>query len=225
MTSTGSVLAVQYDGGVLIACDTAVTYGSLAMIPNVSRCVAIGKHTAIASSGSYADFQHIVSMMQDVCRERELQLGESPGPAEIFTMLQRYMYDMRSEMKPLFSTIVVAGVSPRTGNGNKQFIGTVDTVGTHWTGKYAGTGYAQHIAIPLVREYIEKHGLPSCREDALDLLNRSLRVLFYRDCKSINRWLITDISDQGIHQAKPCTLDTNFSMEGFSFSKTALFSF
>ena len=221
MTSTGSVLAIQYKGGVLLACDTAVCYGSLTMIPNISRCFPIGKNIIISSTGSYADFQHIAGWAREICTQRELEAKVSLSPDELFALLQRYMYDMRSKMKPLFSTVVVAGVSSLSPEC-EPFIGVIDNVGTHWVGKYAGTAYAQHIAVPLVREFIEQHGIPENREMALELLQKCMRVLFYRDCKSVNRWLISDVSMGGVQQAQPKTLDTNFSLHGFEFDKTAL---
>ncbi|KNH07857.1 hypothetical protein XU18_1534 [Perkinsela sp. CCAP 1560/4] len=225
MASTGSVLALQYKGGVLLACDTLISYGSMAMIPNASRCVSITKHTIVASSGSFADFQNVVAQLHELCQAKEIEYNCELDPSEVFTLLQRIMYNLRSNMQPLLCTIVVAGIQPRNGNSSEplEFIGVIDNIGTHWTARYAGTSYAQHMAVPLIRESIEKEGLPASRDDALCLLRRCLQVLFYRECKAINRWLITDVTINGITQAPPTTLDTEFSLRGYEFGKTALF--
>uniref|UniRef100_A0A7S4KS99 Proteasome subunit beta n=1 Tax=Paramoeba aestuarina TaxID=180227 RepID=A0A7S4KS99_9EUKA len=224
MATTGSVLALQYKGGLLLACDTLVSYGSLAIIPNVSRCVAVTRYTVISSSGSFSDFQSVVSRLRQICHAKRIEQNYEPSPSEVFTLLQRLLYSMRSDMKPLQCTIVVAGIHSQGPAVCEriEFIGVLDNLGTHWTAEYAGTSYAQHIAVPLIREHIEKVGVPDSREDALDLLQRSLRILFYRECRSSNRWIITDISSAGITQMPPRVLDTSFSLEGYKFDKTAV---
>ena len=51
-----SVFALKYKDGVMIACDTGVSYGSFLRHKDISRMTKIGDETLVACSGEMADF-------------------------------------------------------------------------------------------------------------------------------------------------------------------------
>jgi len=55
-----------YDKGVIIASDTLVSYGNLAMFKQMDRIEAINKSTAISSSGDFSDFQEVVRLLKEM---------------------------------------------------------------------------------------------------------------------------------------------------------------
>ena len=65
MTGT-SVLAVKYDEGVMMTCDTLGSYGSLARFKNVERIQPFGQKTLIAAGGEISDFQEIKMMLKNI---------------------------------------------------------------------------------------------------------------------------------------------------------------
>ncbi len=98
---------------------------------------------------------------------------------EIHSYLTRVMYQRRNKFNPLFNTIVVAGFS-----GGESFLGMVDSIGTAFTEDFVATGFGGHLAIPIMRE----EWRPDMSEDdARALLEKCMRVLYYRDCRTINK--------------------------------------
>lgn len=58
-TTGTSVLAVKFDGGVIVAADTLGSYGSMAMFRDCERVMKVNNTTVIGGGGDYADFQYI----------------------------------------------------------------------------------------------------------------------------------------------------------------------
>jgi len=74
-----------------------------------------------------------------------------------------------------------------------SFLGYVDLLGTTYSAPTLATGFGSHIAIPLLREaYEAKAGIDGkgpllTEEEAVKLLGECMKVLFYRDARSINK--------------------------------------
>jgi 20S proteasome subunit beta 7 len=51
-----SVFAFKYKDGVMIAADTAISYGGMLKHKNISRMSALGEETIFSCSGEMADF-------------------------------------------------------------------------------------------------------------------------------------------------------------------------
>ena len=68
-----------------------------------------------------------------------------------------------------------------------SFLAYVDLLGTTFSAPTLATGYGAHLAQPLMRKAVEgREGLIS-RQEAEELADRCMRVLFYRDARSINK--------------------------------------
>ncbi|KAA6359789.1 MAG: hypothetical protein EZS28_044684, partial [Streblomastix strix] len=66
ITSAGSVLALAYKNGVVIAADTQINYGKTARYFHCPRTHQISDSCIISASGEYADFQEITSILDDI---------------------------------------------------------------------------------------------------------------------------------------------------------------
>lgn len=120
------------------------------------------------------------------------------------------MYKKRSEMKPLWNAHVVAGVSQKDG----LFLGYVDVRGVAYKGDSVATGYGSYIAQPLLRKYIEERGVEGIGEsDARAILEQCMRVLYYRDCRAINKIQIATVTvERGISLTPAYELETNWDL-------------
>lgn len=94
------------------------------------------------------------------------------------------MYHRRSKFDPLWNAFVVGGVDPKSG---EPTLGYVDLLGTTYTSPTIGTGYASMIAIPLLRRLVEERPTPPDEVEALDIIKTCMKVLFYRDARSLNK--------------------------------------
>jgi 20S proteasome subunit beta 7 len=219
MASGGSVVAVEYDGGVLMAADTLLAYGSMAKVANVPRTRIISGNAAVAATGDYADFQAATrELMGDVLDDQMQDDGVVKTPAELFNSLHRTMYHKRSEFTPYMCSMILIGH-----DGAKPFMAATDSIGTRWTDKCLATGYAGHICIPLLRKAFEvKQGEPLSRDEAMAVLTDCMRTLFYRECSAVNRFQVAEAANGKVVLHEPITIDTNWELQGFRFETTAI---
>jgi len=207
-----SVLGLVFDGGVMIAADCLGSYGSLAKFRSIQRISKIGDYTAIGASGEISDFQYITSMLnKEIDKEFNYDDGATLDPSEIFQYLVRQMYERRNKFDPLYNVLVVGGFK-----NNKPFLGYTNLQGTHYEDYTVATGYGDYIARPLLRKhYDEKKGKIS-KDDAKKILEESMRVLFYRDARAINKIQIATIDSKGVHVSEPYSVSTKWDYKNFS---------
>lgn len=68
-----------------------------------------------------------------------------------------------------------------------RFLGYVDLLGTTFQASTIATGFGAHLALPLLRKAVEgKEGVLS-EQEALKIVEDAMRVLFYRDARSLNK--------------------------------------
>jgi len=191
-----------------MAADTLGSYGSLAMFKNVQRLEPFGKSTLIGAGGEISDFQEIKSMLKgmeidDFCQDDGCELL----PSELHTYLTRVMYQRRNKFNPLWNDLVVGGFE-----GGKPYLGTVDSIATHYNDDHIATGYGEHLARPLLRAGWRENMKEG---EARHLLEECMRVLFYRDCRTINRIQIAKVTAQGTLISPPFSLTTKWDYESF----------
>ena len=68
-----------------------------------------------------------------------------------------------------------------------RFLSYVDLLGTTYTASTLATGYGAYIAQPLLRKAVEGREDVITEEEARKILEDSMRVLFYRDARSLNK--------------------------------------
>lgn len=206
-----SVLGVKYKGGVMIAADCLGSYGSLARFRDISRIYKVNDHCIVAGSGDYADFQYIMDMLKELQMEHEIvHDGYKLTPKAVHSFLERVLYNRRSKMNPLWNQLVIAGVDD---DGN-QTLGFVDKLGVSFETDTMGTGYGAYIALPLMRNAHEAN--PDMSESqAKTLLEDCLRVMFYRDARSLNKIEIAKIDSSGVSVSAPFAVDTNWDIANY----------
>lgn len=120
------------------------------------------------------------------------------------------MYARRSKMDPLWMSLLVGGFEngqpcvfafqclygERIPIEEHSILGCVDLQGTTYTSPTMATGYGAHLALPLMRkatESLDGGRLPTLQE-AEELIERCMKVLFYRDARSINKVRLRSVS-------------------------------
>lgn len=68
-----------------------------------------------------------------------------------------------------------------------RFLAHVDLLGTTFSSPTLATGYGSHLAQPLLRKAVESKSTPLTREEAEAVISDCMKVLFYRDARSINK--------------------------------------
>jgi len=200
-----SVLGIKYKDGVMVAADTLASYGSLARFRDIQRIASLGKYTLIGASGELSDFQYLLRLLDDLVTEDQIaQDGSAYYPHSIHSYLARVLYNRRNKFDPLWGQFIVAGYR----NG-QSFLGFSDLRGTNFQDETLATGYGAHIARPLLRSGYR----PDLSEDdARKLLEECLRVLYYRDARSLNRIQIATANANGTTISAPYELTTDWDV-------------
>lgn len=214
MTGT-SVLGLKYDGGVMLAADTLASYGSLARFDDVQRLHKVGDLTCVGASGDLSDYQQLQHML-DGLSIKQSQLGDDHAlrTSQIFEYLTRVMYNRRTKMNPLWNSLLVAGWEQNKfseGEEGAPFLAYVDLQGTTYSAPSIATGYGSMIALPLMRKAQEDapNGLLS-EGDAEELMKTCMKVLFYRDARSLNKFQIAKIDKTGVRISDSMSVKTEW---------------
>lgn len=68
-----------------------------------------------------------------------------------------------------------------------RFLSYVDLLGTTYSASTLATGYGSYIAQPLLRKAVEGNEDVITEDEAVRILEQSMKVLFYRDARSLNK--------------------------------------
>ena len=86
-------------------------------------------------------------------------------------------------MNPLWNSHIIGGIN----NNGQSFLGYVDLKGVAYKSSTIATGYGAYIAQPLLRKAVEGREDILSEEQARILLEQCMRVLYYRDARSLNK--------------------------------------
>eukprot|EP00049_Salpingoeca_infusionum_P017695 m.354034 g.354034 ORF g.354034 m.354034 type:complete len:283 (+) comp16901_c0_seq1:93-941(+) len=201
-----SVLGLSFDGGVIMSADTLASYGSLARYKNVSRMCKVGSKCVVAASGDIADYHFVRDLLEKLeVENQEAADGHELTPRAVHTYLTRVLYNRRTKMNPLWTTVVVGGLQD-----GKPYLGVCDQVGTAFTDKAVATRYAAHIALPGLRNLVDAGDVS--RADAETAIKKAMTVLFYRDCRALNKYQTATITADGITISDPVEAESDWSI-------------
>lgn len=121
--------------------------------------------------------------------------GHTLSAANLHTYLSKVMYKRRSDINPLWNQILVAGLD----GDEKPFLASVDLLGTTFSSPTLATGFGAHLAQPLLRQVVaSEEDVPSVtREKAIEAVKECMKVLFYRDARSLDRYSIAVVTKAG----------------------------
>lgn len=95
-----------------------------------------------------------------------------------------------------------------------RFLSYVDLLGTTYSSPSLATGFGNHLAQPLLRRALEKLG-PEGHElleekDARSIMETAMKVLFYRDARSLNKFQIATVTNRGVEVGEPIAAPTEW---------------
>lgn len=216
MVTGTSVLGIVYDGGVLLAGDTRLSYGGLAKHEGVSRMFIVpGSKTVLAASGEFSDFQEIQHLLAQKALEDThtanvlidslyTDHSKSLTASSIWSYLRYLFYQKRNKFNPYWNEVLVAG----SDEDGKPFLGQVDKIGTTLKENFLATGYGAYLALPILREKWR----PDLDEgEARAILEDCLKVLYYRDCRASALVQLAKSTNDSCLISDPFQLETEWS--------------
>jgi len=129
---------------------------------------------------------------------------------EIHSYLTRVCYARRSKVDPYYNQFAVGGVNPNGKKKGEMYLGYTDLYGTTFEDKFVATGFGANFALPLMRKAWRAD---MSEAEARKLLANVMRVLFYRDCRTINRITFGVIDKDGVRIGDPVSVNTDWNLE------------
>ncbi|KAK2750255.1 Proteasome subunit beta type-7 [Onygenales sp. PD_40] len=193
-----SVVAVKFNGGVVIAADNLASYGSLARFTDIKRLRPFDNTSILGFGGDVSDMQYLDRLLNSLdIEENYSTYGEHTLNAKnLHIYLSKVMYKRRSDFNPLWNNILVAGL-----DGEAQpFLSSVDLLGNTYSAPHLATGFGAHLAVPILRRlFPEEESVENVtREAAVEGLKQCMKVLFYRDARSMDKYSIAVVTKDGV---------------------------
>lgn len=107
---------------------------------------------------------------------------------QLHTYLSKVMYKRRSDMNPLWNQLLIAGLD----EDSEPFLASVDLLGTTFSAPALATGFGAHLAVPILRKVApsESAAAQLSEEQAVEAVKECMKVLFYRDARSLDVYSI-----------------------------------
>lgn len=192
LTTGTSVLGLVFNGGVILAADTAGFYGSMMRFSDCPRIMQINKHTILGAGNDYADFQYLSDIIKQKILDDDLHNdGFVLKPKSLHSWLTRVLYNRRSQFDPLWINAFVGGMQ----NG-EPFLGTVDKLGTAYEDKILSFGFGTHISVPFLRKVREENPNLS-KDEAIAAIKTCMEMLYVRDTRAGAKYNIGVITNEG----------------------------
>merc|ERR1712110_803950 len=101
-----TIMAVEYDGGVIIGADTRTSSGSFIVNRVTDKLTKITDNIYCCRSGSAADTQAIANIVKMNLEMHEIELNTPPQVSDAAAVFKQYCYGYRDQ---LMAGIIVAG--------------------------------------------------------------------------------------------------------------------
>lgn len=215
-TMTGStVMAISFDGGIVVASDRSVFYGKMQRMQNNTRQFRVNDFCVVVFSGDYADFQWLQNLIER--KQLELQRGTRKQylkPEMVHAFLTALFYQRRSKFNPIWNTILVCGMQPVQFEANnfKPYIGVVNLYGVAYTPKYVATDFGAMLLNQLLETRFKSSPENLTKEQATDVLKSAMEISMYRNCKAGKSYDLTFVDRNGVHFTEPTTLTGNWDL-------------
>jgi len=217
-----SVIAIKFKDGVVMAADNLASYGSLARFTDVKRLHPFLGHTIVGFGGDVSDMQyltrHLNELAIDEAYDHEAASAQSGGgshlnAANLHKYLSKLMYRRRNSFDPLWNAILVAGFDSQ----GKPFLGSVDLRGTAFTSPSLATGFGAMLAQPIMRKYAATEGDTEnmTRDEAVRVVKECMKVLFYRDARSLDRYSLAVVTKDGVELSE----DEQLEQQSWAFAE------
>jgi 20S proteasome subunit beta 7 len=208
-------------GGVLLAADTLLSYGTMAKHSDARRLHAIHDTVVVGASGEYSDACQVIELLQQESLKDtraslfdDIYSDKARNSESTWHYLRMLFYERRNKMNPYWNDMLVSGYDHK----HQPFLGMVDKIGTTVRDNVLATGFGAYLALPLLRE----HWRPDLSEgEARALLEDAMKILFYRDCRASPRITMSKCSwnqesnKVDVLVSEPYTLETQWDGQDF----------
>lgn len=193
-----SVVAIKFKDGVVMAADNLASYGSLARFTDVKRLRPFANSSVIGFSGDISDMQYLNRHLTDLSLEEAYSSPDETrlNAANLHNYLAKLLYRRRSKFDPLWNHLLVAGLDDK----DEPFLAAADLLGSTYSAPSLSTGFGSMLAQPIMRKYVpdEEAAKKLTKEEAVDIIKECMKVLFYRDARSLDSYSLAIVTKDGV---------------------------
>ena len=151
----------------------------------------------VGFGGDVADMQHLNQLLTALdIEERRLAPYPPLSAQNLHKYLTRVLYQRRSKFDPLWTNALVAGLD----SAARPFLASADLKGSAFSAPALATGFGSHLAVPILRRHVPDEAAVErlSQEQAVAIIQECMKVLFYRDARSLDRYSIAVITKDGV---------------------------
>ncbi|KAI2613912.1 proteasome endopeptidase complex, beta subunit [Hypoxylon fragiforme] len=192
-----SVVAMKFKDGVVMAADNLASYGSLARFTDVKRIRTFADTSLVGFGGDVSDMQYLDRHLTELATDEAYQsAAHTLNARSLHKYLSKLLYHRRSKFDPLWNHLLVAGLDEE----DKPFLAAADLLGTTFTSPSLATGFGSMLAQPIMRKYVPDEASVAnvTREQAVEVIRECMKVLFYRDARSMDVYSLAVVTKDGI---------------------------
>lgn len=161
--------------------------------------------SVLGFGGDVSDMQYLDRHLTDLAIEEaysDTPPSDSHAPAgtlnaaNLHKYLSKLLYARRNKFDPLWNQILVAGLD----SYDAPFLASVDLRGTTFTSPSLASGFGAALAQPIMRRYAETEEAAAqlTREEAVNVIKECMKVLYYRDARSLDRYSLAVVTKKGV---------------------------
>ncbi|KAI0175545.1 20S proteasome subunit [Hypoxylon sp. FL1284] len=193
-----SVIAMKFKDGVVMAADNLASYGSLARFTDVKRIRTFADTSIVGFGGDVSDMQYLDRHLTELGIDEAYQgsAAHTLNARSLHKYLSKLLYSRRSKFDPLWNSLLVAGLD----DDGKPFLAAADLLGTVFTSPSLATGFGSMLAQPIMRRHVPDEAAVAGidREKAVAVVRECMKVLFYRDARSLDSYSLAVVTKDGI---------------------------
>ncbi|PHH89813.1 hypothetical protein CDD83_5219 [Cordyceps sp. RAO-2017] len=193
-----SVVALKFKDGVVMAADNLASYGSLARFTDVKRLRPFAGSSVVGFSGDVSDMQYLDRHLTDLALQEAYDSPDRPrlSAANLHRYLAKLLYRRRSKFDPLWNQLLVAGFD----DAGEPFLAAADLLGSTYAAPSLATGFGAMLAQPIMRRHAPDEAAARAldRDQAVAVVRECMRVLFYRDARSLDRYSLAVVTRDGV---------------------------
>ena len=109
-------MGIRYKDGVMIAADTAISYGNMRRVKDARRIEKLNDECIYGCSGEMADFQELKKQLNLRQEHDEIEQDGATflSPRDYYNFMANHNYRRRMKMDPLWCSTVVGGFDRST---------------------------------------------------------------------------------------------------------------
>lgn len=165
----------------------------------MKRLRTFSDSSVVGFGGDVSDMQYLDRLLNALAISEDTQSSSSAhtlNARQLHTYLSKVLYKRRSEMNPLWNTLLIAGLDEES----EPFLASVDLLGTTFSAPALATGFGAHLAVPILRKVAPSESAANqlSQEQAVEAIKECMKVLYYRDARSMDQYSIAVVKKGSI---------------------------